>query len=125
MFYLKHIRTDGPLPTSEFHLMDDDRYIGMLQIRHRPGHRKEVPEYMATQIYYDIDPAYRRKGYGKKILNLGLLKARELGLHEVLVGCMEDNVGSKKIIEGNGGVLTDEAFIENEGKMLKYRIDLN
>ncbi len=38
---------------------------------------------------------------------------------------MEDNEGSRKIIETNGGVFTEDTIIPNENKrMLKYRISL-
>jgi predicted acetyltransferase len=38
---------------------------------------------------------------------------------------MEDNFGSKKIIEANGGVFIQEALVPAESKkMLKYKIPL-
>jgi predicted acetyltransferase len=30
---------------------------------------------------------------------------RDLGLSEILVSCAEDNVGSRRVIEANGGAL--------------------
>jgi predicted acetyltransferase len=85
-----------------------------------------VPENMANHIYYEINPEYRGKGYGKKILTLGLEKAQELGLDEIYITCMEDNLASKKIIEANGGVFVQETMILSVGKkMLKYKIILN
>jgi predicted acetyltransferase len=124
MLHLKHIQTNDPLPTSQYELYDGDTHIGMLQIRHKPGRREAVPSHMATNIYYEIDKEYRRKGYGTKLLELGLVEAKRIGLHELFVWCMEDNVASKKIIERNGGVFVAEASILGEGKMLKYRFNL-
>ena len=51
-------------------------------------------------------PEYRRQGYATAILRQSLRIAREkLGLTRVLVTCDDDNVGSIKTIEKNGGVL--------------------
>jgi predicted acetyltransferase len=123
MLYLKLKETSGRLPTSEYELFDNEFPVGKIQIRHKPSHANVIPENMASHIYYEILPEYRSKGYGKKILALGIEKAREIGLKELIVTCMEDNAGSKKIIEANGGVFIDEAIIPEESKkMLKYRI---
>jgi predicted acetyltransferase len=56
---------------------------------------------------------------------LGLEKARELGLRRVLVTCDEDNIGSKKIIEHNGGQYENAIQIEGDKvKKLRYWIDI-
>lgn len=113
----------GELPTSRFDFMEDETKIGFIQIRHRPSHSKEVPANMASHIYYEIEPAFRGKGYGKKLLELGLREAKKIGLKEIAITCMEDNLASKKVIESNGGVMVDEAVIPTTGKkMLKYLI---
>ena len=41
------------------------------------------------------------------MLAAALPVARGLGIDPALVTCDEDNVGSRKAIEGNGGVLED------------------
>lgn len=52
------------------------------------------------------------KGYGTLLLKLGLEKAKELGLKDkVLIICDDDNIGSYKIIEKNGGILENK--VEN------------
>ena len=97
----------------------------MLQLRHEPSHGVGIPETMSSHIYYEISSEYRSKGYGKMILSLGLEKAKEIGLSEVFITCMEDNVASRKIIESNGGTFVEVAFIPQENKkMLKYKIVL-
>ncbi len=82
-------------------LVHDGEYIGQTSIR---------PElstpYLLTyggHIGYSIRPARRCRGYGKAILALTLVVARGLGLRRVLVTCDSDNIGSRKIIEHNGG----------------------
>lgn len=114
------------MPTSEYELFDGNIVVGKIQIRHKPSHGVGIPENMASHIYYEILPEYRSKGYGKQILALGLEEARKIGLTEISITCMEDNIGSKKIIEANQGVFVEDALIPEEGKkMLKYRISLS
>lgn len=110
------------VPATEYWLIDGDEYIGRLSLRH---------ELNATllswggHIGYAIRPSKRRRGYGKQILRLGLVKAREHGLSRVLVTCDEDNTGSKKIIEHNGGILENVAEIEGLPKRkLRYWIEI-
>ena len=126
MIYLRLKETSGRLPTSEYELFDDEILIGKIQVRHKSSHGIGIPENMASHIYYEISPEYRSKGYGKKILPLGLEKAKEIGLEEIFITCMEDNLGSKKIIESNGAIFVENVMIPEEGKkMLKYKILLS
>ncbi len=104
-------------------MVDGDQVIGLIQIRHKPSHGKDVPAHLANHIYYEIGEEHQGKGYGKLILKLGLEEAKKIGLTEVFVTCLESNVVSKKIIEANGGILIDEDIIPTEGqKMLKYKV---
>lgn len=110
------------VPASDFWLIDNDVYIGRLSLRH------ELNEALLTwggHIGYEIRPSKRKRGYGKEILRLGLEKARERGLRRVLVTCDEDNVGSKKIIEYNGGKLENAISVEGVPvRKLRYWIDI-
>ena len=112
----------GRVPASDFWLIDKNEFIGRLSIRHVLN---EFLLKMGGHIGYEIRPSRRKQGYGTEILGLGLEKAKELGLRRVLVTCDEDNIGSKKIIEHNGGQF--ENAIEMEGdtvKKLRYWIDI-
>ena len=55
-----------------------------------------------------VRPSARRRGYGTLILKLALERARELGIGPVLVTCDVDNLGSRGVIEANGGELEGE-----------------
>ncbi len=80
---------------------------------------------MGGHIGYEIRPSRRKQGYGTEILRLGLEKAKELGLQRVLVTCDEDNIGSKKIIEHNGGKFENAIVMEGDTvKKLRYWIDI-
>ncbi|MFI2707699.1 GNAT family N-acetyltransferase, partial [Nocardioides sp. CER28] len=53
---------------------------------------------------YSIRPSYRRQGHASRALGLALERAREIGLDRVLITCDEDNLGSARTIESQGGV---------------------
>lgn len=55
-----------------------------------------------------VVPEFRRRGYATRILGQALQIAHEkLGIHLALVTCDDDNIGSIRTIEKNGGVLED------------------
>jgi predicted acetyltransferase len=105
------------VPMTDYWLIDGDEYVGRLSLRHTLN---DALLLWGGHIGYQIRPSKRRRGYGKEILRLGLLKAKERGLHHVLVTCDEDNIGSRKIIESNGGQI--ENIIEvDDSPVLKLR----
>ncbi len=99
----------GWVPGSDFWLIDGSDYIGRLSLRHELN---EQLLQMGGHIGYEIRPSRRRQGYGKLILKYGLEQAKAFGLERVLLTCDEDNLGSRKIIESQGGKL--ENIIEVE-----------
>lgn len=95
-------------------LVDDEKFIGHLSVRSFVD--KELMK-IRGHIGYSIRKSERQKGYGKKILKLGLLKAQKLGFKKVLVTCDDDNVASRKIIEANGGIFRNK--IPNKGELIR------
>ncbi len=74
-------------------------------------------------IGYSVVPSERKKGYGTKILSLILEKAKDKNIDNVLVTCSENNIGSIRVIENNGGILENK--IKNDDKITcRYWIDL-
>lgn len=100
---------EGYVPETSYWLIEDTEFIGRVSIRHN---LTEHLERVGGHIGYDIRPSKRNQGYGSKILELALPKAKELGIDPVLVTCDESNIGSRKIIEKNSGVL--ESVIEGK-----------
>jgi predicted acetyltransferase len=70
-------------------------------------------------IGYDVRPSSRRLGYGTEILRLMLDVARQSGLSKLLLTCDDDNIGSAKIIEKNGGRLEDRRYLEDKRKTVR------
>jgi predicted acetyltransferase len=76
--------------------------VGRVAIRHTLN---PYLERVGGHIGYVVVPEHRRQGYATEILRQALRIARQtLGLTRVLVTCDDDNVGSIKTIERNGGV---------------------
>ena len=96
---------EGRVPSSVYFLIEDDRIIGHLSIRHHINN-----PFLLTyggHIGYGIRPSERRKGYATIILYKALEKCSELGIEDVLVTCKEDNIASAKTIEKNHGILKE------------------
>lgn len=108
-------RPDGWVPATNLWYVDGDEWLGRLSIRHRL-----TPPLLERggHIGYDVRPSGRRRGYASEMLSAAIPVARELGIPSALVTCAASNVGSRKVIERNGGVLENE-----RGGILRYWID--
>ncbi|HTE49124.1 MAG TPA: GNAT family N-acetyltransferase [Candidatus Paceibacterota bacterium] len=100
------------VPQTELWFVEDGKIIGWTKIRHRLNENLLL---QGGHIGYSIRPSERNKGYGTRILELALSEAKRPGLNKVLLTCDDDNTGSAKVIEKNGGILENK--IENEGKL--------
>ena len=100
------------VPAHFFFLADtkNSRLLGAIQIRHHINH----PNLIETggHIGYGVCPNERRKGFATKMLALALLEARKIGLLRLLVTCKDENIGSWKVIESNGGVFERTTYDE-------------
>jgi predicted acetyltransferase len=82
-----------------------DRIVGRVSIRHALN---SLLERLGGHIGYAVVPEFRRQGHGTEILRQALPIDREkAGIRRVLVTCDDDNLGSIKVIETNGGVLAN------------------
>lgn len=99
----------GYVPAYHFFLIDDDKFIGEVHIRTK---LTSLLLNFGGNIGYGINPKYWNQGYGNKILELSLIKAKEIGLKgKLLITCDNDNIASARIIEKNGGIL--ENIVKN------------
>jgi predicted acetyltransferase len=112
----------GFIEHTTYWLVEEKEFIGRVDIRH------DLTEHLLRvggHIGYDIRPSKRKKGYGKKLLAMALPKAKALGITRVLVTCNENNIGSKKIIETNGGIFENSVSMgTGNPRKLRYWITL-
>ena len=83
---------------------DGPQVVGRISLRH------ELTAWLLEvggHIGYAVRPSARRRGHATRALALMLPVAADHGLDRVLVTCDVDNVGSRRVIEANGGVLED------------------
>lgn len=119
---LKKLDSEG-IGLHIFWLVDGDEFIGTLRLTERLSNDKRLKD--NGNIGYEIRPSKQGQGYGVEILRLGLLKAREFEMKELIIECREDNIASRKIIEKNGGRFI-ESRVDKSGEpnLLKYVIIL-
>lgn len=114
----------GKVPDSMLYAFVDGKIVGRASIRH------ELNEWLTRvggHVGYAVATPYRKKGFATEILKQSLDYCRDvLKLDEVLVTCDDDNVGSIKTIEKNGGELENIITLEEEHiKKRRYWIVLN
>ena len=98
----------------------DGALVGRVSIRY------EFNDFLAAyggHIGYAVRPAYRRRGFASEILRQALIIIRAHGVDRVLVTCDEDNLGSAKAIERQGGVLEDTRLDPDGIRKRRYWID--
>ena len=98
-------RPQGYVPCTTLWWVDGVEYLGRIAIRHRlTPHLRE----MGGHIGYDVRPSARRQGHATAMLRHALPVANGLGIDPALVTCDASNLGSRTVIERNGGVLEDQ-----------------
>lgn len=91
------------VPSTFLFAFKGQRIVGRVSIRHMLN---DFLLRVGGHIGYVVVPQFRRQGHATAILSLALHIAHDkLGIHRVLVTCDDDNVGSIRTIENNGGVL--------------------
>ena len=105
-------RPAGYVPSTTLWWVSGAEYLGRLAIRHvlTPRLREH-----GGHIGYDVRPSARRRGHATAMLAAALPVARRLGIDSVLIMCEQDNTGSKKVIEANGGI-----YLDRRGTKLRY-----
>lgn len=78
--------------------------VGRASVRY--GLTEELLNY-GGHIGYAVAPEFRRRGYATEILRQALILLAHRGVRRALLVCDDDNAGSARVIEANGGVLED------------------
>lgn len=106
----------GWVPSLQFWLEDRGVLLARASLRLR---LTAALEREGGHIGYDVRPSARRKGLGTELLRLTLIEAYARGIRRVRITCDDDNVGSRKIIERNGGVFADHGVSDDSGKLVR------
>ena len=91
------------VPSTFLFAFVEARIVGRVSIRHALN---AFLERVGGHIGYAVVPEFRRRGYATEILRQSVELARfRLGISRILITCDDDNIGSIRTIEKNGGVL--------------------
>lgn len=93
------------IPQTTYWLYIEGKAVGYGTIKHHlnDNNLKKI----SGHIGFSIRPSERGKRYGDLILKELLQKAKDKGINEVVITCLENNVRSRKVIEGNNGKLSE------------------
>ncbi|MCK5758497.1 MAG: GNAT family N-acetyltransferase [Clostridiales bacterium] len=126
LYYWKYegtdaIRGQGYVPATLYFLVDDDgRIYGAAHLRHELN--DDLRQY-GGHIGYGIRPSERRKGYSTLQLKMMLDMLKKNDYKQILITCDDDNIGSFRTIEKNGGILKDRVT-NHQGIGRRYWINL-
>jgi predicted acetyltransferase len=106
--------------------MWDGEFSGSIGLRWQPG-TSSLPPHVLGHIGYGVVPWKTGRGYAKLALKLMLEYARDEGLAYVEITMDPENVGSRKVVETNGGVLVEHfqypiQYGRKDG--IRFRVDL-
>ena len=98
----------GYVKATTFWLVDEHHFIGEIGIRHE---LTPLLFQYGGNIGYEIRFSECHKGFGSKMLSMVLPYCKNtLNLKRVLITCDDDNIGSQKVIENNGGKLENKVI---------------
>lgn len=90
------------VPASHFLAMHDNQVIGVVGIRH------ELTEFLhkiGGHVGYSTHPDFEGRGVATIMLGFAVQFLAKIGVNRVLVTCDDENIGSARVIEKNGGQL--------------------
>ncbi|MBP9779582.1 GNAT family N-acetyltransferase [Candidatus Gracilibacteria bacterium] len=112
------------IPKSSLYFLlnsETQRIVGLFTFRHNLNFWDDATH--GGNIGYGIRPSERKRGFAKDGLRLLLIEVKKLGFENVFISCDDDNTGSYRVIEANGGVL--EKYCERHGfKTRRYMIHI-
>lgn len=117
--------TEEKVPAVTYFLIrqNDNKIVGMINIRLALNERLRNS---SGNIGYCIRPTERGKGYNKINLYLGLQKAKEFGIEEVLLDAEVENPASWKTMDALGGQKIREGIDpEDNTRVVFYTIPVD
>ena len=91
---------------------NDNRLVGIIDLRYHIEH--PILKTWGGHIGYTVRPSERHKGYGKEMLRLDILKAKEHNICKLLVTCSSNNLASEKVILANGGIYESSIKVDED-----------
>ena len=141
LFFACEVNVDGTAPPIELpdgtrvaripgygKWMWDGEYCGGIRLRWLADGDETLPPHVFGHIGYGVVPWKRRQGYASKALRMILPEARARGLGYVEITTDEDNIASRRVIEGGGGEVYDRFTMPDYlggGPGIRYRLDLS
>jgi predicted acetyltransferase len=114
---------DGGVPHTTFWLVENGEIVGVSSLRHRLTDRLKR---LGGHIGFGVRPSAQGRGVAKELLRRTLSKAGRLGISEVLVICLRDNIASSRVIRAVGGRLESEySAPEYPGLLHRYVIQID
>lgn len=105
------------VPGTMLYAFLEGKIVGRCNIRHELNEHLKI---FGGHIGYSVATPYRNRGIASEILKQSLEYCRnKLKLEKVLLTCNNENIGSNKTIEKNGGIL--ENTIYNKDKDIYTR----
>ena len=106
--------------SDSYWLVDDEKayFIGEITIRHRLN---DALLQRGGHIGFGIRYSEWNRGFGTKMLEMALEKAKEMRISPVLITCNDDNIASAKVMEKNGFILQDTIMVSRDGRDLPTR----
>jgi predicted acetyltransferase len=86
---------------------DKKKIVGACNIKKNLSEKNLI---RAGHIATGIAPSFRGKGFGNKLVELAICKAKEIGIKEIFMTA--ENEKSRKTIEFNGGKFLEEIYLD-------------
>ncbi len=96
---------------------ENNKIISVVNIRHRLTQKLFD---FGGHIGYGVCPSQRGKGLSKKVFNLSLKKANDLGIDKVLAVCHDNNIASRKTLISCGGLEDSYRIDENKNLLRRF-----
>ena len=111
-----------PIQRSEFWCIEENEFIGRLNIRHALNENLLVT---AGNLGFEVVPKYQRKGYASFMLNFGLdFFRKNTDADRVLLITDDTNFRTVKLLEKHHGILEDKIQRPDNRLARRYWISL-
>lgn len=106
---------NGRVPHTMLYGFLEGVIVGRCSIRH------ELNDFLREwggHLGYGVAPPFRGRGFGRQLFRAGREHLKALGKDRAFMTCDKDNLASRRMIEGAGGVLQDEVIDPSNQKVI-------